>query len=299
MLNGFDPSAPRFLADLERIQERSLRAERQISSGLRVETASDDPGSVMEILRVRSRLQVNEQVQTNLARVQAQVNTAERTVRDAVSIMESARVLGAQNSGSNAPNRPAMAVEARQLHERLLALVGVSAEGKYVFGSDGLQAPSYVADASEPNGVRLVAPSRVNSSVVADENLTTFSVSRTASDLFDAPGAANAFQALRDLETALANDSEDEVSAAMPKLVAALEHLNRELTFYGTAQNRVTASINSASKNAVTLKSELSRLQDADIPAAILELNTARLHQETALSAHARVPKSSLFDYLG
>jgi flagellar hook-associated protein 3 FlgL len=299
MLNGFDPSAPRFLADLERIQERSLRAERQISTGLRVENASDDPQSVLEILRVRSRIQINEQVQTNLARVQTQVNTAEKAVRDAVSLMERARVLGAQNSGTNAPNRSVMAVEAQQLHERLLALVGTSAEGRFVFASDGLQAPPYVADSAQPNGVRLVAPSQTNTTVVADENQTTFSVSRSASQLFDASGDANAFQALQDLATALANDSEADVSAAMPKIVAALDHLNRELAFYGAAQNRVTSSIDNASKNSVALRSDLSRLQEADLPTAILELNTARLHHETALSAHAKLPKSNLFDYLG
>ena len=93
MLNGFDPSAPRFLADLDRIQERSLRAERQISSGMRVESASDDPGQVIEIIRLKSRLTNNSQVQTNLTRVQSQVNTSEAAMRQAVSLMERARVL--------------------------------------------------------------------------------------------------------------------------------------------------------------------------------------------------------------
>src|SRR5688572_3687948 len=126
MLNGFDPLAARFLADLDRIQEKSFRAERQISSGLRVETASDDPQAVMEILRVKTRLEMNGQVQTNLGRVQSQVNGAEAAMREAVAIMERARVLGAQNSGTTSVNRPAMAAEAEQLHARLLALVSTS-----------------------------------------------------------------------------------------------------------------------------------------------------------------------------
>ena len=299
MLHGFDPLASRFLADLERIHDRAFRAERQIASGMRVETASDDAQAVMEILRVKTRVEMNTQVQTNLGRVQTQVDSAESAMRQAVAIMERARVLGVQNGGSTAVNREGMAAEAEQLHARLLALVSTSSEGRFVFGSDDLQAPPYVADSTEPNGVRLVAATRVNSNVVVDENQTTFSVSRTASELFDAAGDENAFQALTDLTAALAADSGDDVSAAMPKIIAALDHLNRELAFHGAAQNRVKDALDSSRKHAVALKADLSRLQEADLPSAILALNGARLHQETALSAHSKMPKSSLFDYLG
>lgn len=100
MLNGFDPSAPRFLADLDRIQERSMRAERQISSGLRVESASDDPGQVIEILRLKSRLNNNSQLQTNLTRVQSQVNAGEAAMRQSVSLLERARTLAAENAST-------------------------------------------------------------------------------------------------------------------------------------------------------------------------------------------------------
>ena len=54
MINGFDSSAPRFLADLSRIQDKMQRAERQITSGLRVESGSDAPEQVLQILRLRS-----------------------------------------------------------------------------------------------------------------------------------------------------------------------------------------------------------------------------------------------------
>ena len=122
MINGYDPSAPRFLADLGRIQDRMQRAERQISSGLRVQTASDAPEQVLQILRLQTRIEANTQVQTNLTRVQTQVNTAEAAMREAVAIVERARVLAAQNATTGAINRKGMAIEARQLHDQLIAL---------------------------------------------------------------------------------------------------------------------------------------------------------------------------------
>jgi flagellar hook-associated protein 3 FlgL len=299
MLNGFDPSAPRFLADLDRIQERSLRAERQISSGMRVESASDDPGQVIEIIRLKSRLTNNSQVQTNLTRVQSQVNTSEAAMRQGVSLMERARVLAAENASTGAPNRTAMAIEARELHDQLVALVSTAAQGQYVFNGDGPEVAPYVSDWTQPAGVRFVGASSTNSTLVADENGTTFSVSKTASDLFDAPGDNNAFQALFDLTKALENDSEADIATVAPKIATVLDHLNAQLTFYGNAQNRVTAAADSAKKSGIALKGDLSLLEEADIPAAILELNSSQVHLQAALSAHAKASKSTLFDFLG
>jgi flagellar hook-associated protein 3 FlgL len=299
MLNGLDPSAPRFLADLDRIQERSLRAERQISSGLRVESASDDPGQVIEILRLKSRLANNSQLQTNLTRVQSQVNTAEAAMRQAVSLMERARTLAAENASTGAPNRTTMAIEARQLHDQLVALVSTAAQGEYVFNGDGPEVAPYVSDWTQPAGVRFVGSSATNSTLVTDENGTTFTVSKTASELFDAPGSNNAFQALFDLTKALENDSESDVAAVAPKIVSVLDHLNGQLAFYGNAQNRVSAAFDAAQKSSTAMKGDLSRLEEADIPAAILELNSSKIHLEAALSAHAQTSKATLFDFLG
>lgn len=299
MLNGFDPVSSRFLADLSRIQERSHRAERQIASGLRVEKASDAPEQVAEILRLRSRVETNTQTQTNLARVQAQVNTAEAAMRESVGLLERARVVGAQAATTGAPNRPALAIEVRQLHDRLIAVANVSAEGRYVFGGDGVTGQPYVADTTEPSGARLASGAIANTTLVADDNQTTFQVFRTASQVFDASGPSNAFKALEDLAVALANDSETDVQAAMPALLSALEHVNRELAHFGNAQNRVTSAMDSAKRNAVSIRTELSRLEETDLPTAILELNSAKLHHETALMAHSKMPRSTLFDYLG
>ena len=45
-------------------------------------------------------------------------------MREAVAIVERAKVLAAQNATTGALNRKGMAIEARQLHDRLIALVG-------------------------------------------------------------------------------------------------------------------------------------------------------------------------------
>ena len=46
------------------------------------------------------------------------------------------------------------------------------------------------------------------------------------------------------------------------------------------------------------LQSHLSSIQDADITASILELQDAQFQRQAALSARAKVPPTSLFDYI-
>ena len=264
-----------------------------------MEKASDAPDQVGEILRLRLRVDMNVQTQTNLSRVSANVNTAEATVREAISIVERARVIAAETATTGAPTRKALALETRQLHDRLITIAGTVAEGRYVFAGDGASGPPYVADATSPTGAKLASGAATSSALVVDERNTPFSVSRTASDLFDAPGAANVFQALEDLTKALSADSETDVQASIGSIVNSLNHLNQQLAFYGNAQNRVASAIDSAKKNSVALHRDLSKLQETDLPAAILELNAAKLHHEAALMSQSKIPRSTLFDYLG
>ena len=46
-------------------------------------------------------------------------------------------------------------------------------------------------------------------------------------------------------------------------------------------------------------KKELGSAQDTDIAEALVELSLASVHLQAALGAQAKMPKTSLFDYLG
>jgi flagellin-like hook-associated protein FlgL len=70
------------------------------------------------------------------------------------------------------------------------------------------------------------------------------------------------------------------------------------LAFCGATQNRIRETIELNEKYAVSLKTEFSHQEDADLPTAALELAQARYQQEAAMSAQARMPRSSLFEYL-
>jgi flagellin-like hook-associated protein FlgL len=85
----------------------------------------------------------------------------------------------------------------------------------------------------------------------------------------------------------------------MTELSAAKSHMNQSLAFYGAVENRITEATTYASKLQLNQKTQLSSLQDADITQSILDLNQAITQQQAALSARAKIPTKSLFDYMG
>jgi flagellin-like hook-associated protein FlgL len=85
----------------------------------------------------------------------------------------------------------------------------------------------------------------------------------------------------------------------MPLLKSASEHMNRELGFYGAAQNRIDAAMTDTKRLQVQWQADLAKVKDANTVQAITDLTTASTHQQIALSARANMPQSTLFDYLG
>ncbi|MBI3472013.1 MAG: hypothetical protein HY013_11715 [Candidatus Solibacter usitatus] len=305
MINGFDPANERFLAALAILQRRSQNAQAQISSGLRITGPADAPAEIADLLQVQSDLGRVDQTKKNLGRVKAEVDGAENAVAAALRLAENALTLGAQGAGSAnaAIQRPLLAIQVRGLQEQLVALARTQVEGRFVFSGDTDQAPAYQLNLANPNGVDrlLTAPS---TRLIQDAQGTSFAVAKTAQDIFDrrnpndSLAADNLFAAFNDLRVALENNNQTGIQNALDRLHQASDHLNQDLAFYGDVQNRVSAANNLAEKFELQWRERLSQIQDADLPASILELTQTKTHTDAALSSQARYPRNSLFDFL-
>jgi flagellar hook-associated protein 3 FlgL len=306
MLSSLNPMAQNFLTAVNRADERLARAERQISSGLKINTASDDPDQVAALLQSRVEAARAEQAQTDLGRVKSEVSTAEKTLETAVSILEQVKTRGTQGATEtcSAEQRATLGGQIQALFEQLVGLAGISVESRQLFSGDADQTPPYTVGPTSPNGVTPYAGAP-STRRVPDATGATFAVARTANEIFDAPGTS-VFAAITALGDALGNTAGNTYAAqttaiesALSALGGAADHLNSELAFYGTVQNRVDDAIRFASDLEVQRKADSSAIGDADITQAILEFTQAQTQRQAALQAHAKIPVSTLFDYLG
>src|SRR5213080_4028606 len=122
MIDSINPSADRFLVDIDRLQAKAERAQRQLSSGLRIEQSSDDPDEIGNILQLSASLARNEQIGRNLDRVKAEVDGGSSALSAAVSTLEQISVLGTQGANFNqtAATRAGLANQVQDLLERLI-----------------------------------------------------------------------------------------------------------------------------------------------------------------------------------
>jgi flagellar hook-associated protein 3 FlgL len=301
MIRSLDPSSETFLTNINRISERMEVAQRRIATGKRVSSVADDPDHISTILQARANLEATGQVQANLGRVKAESDAAEQAVQSSVRLLERARVLGSQGltGTATADTRRALAGEIGAILEQLVGITRTTVEGRYIFSGDADQQPPYAIDLNQEPAVSNYSGGGVTR-FIQHPNGTRFSVARTAQDLFDAPGeGANVFQALNLLRGALSADDEASIATALSSVTTSLNHLNGQLSYYGTVQNKVAEAVDFGSKLQLQIKTHLSLLEDADLTESILDLNLAQVQLQAALKAKASAPRTSLFDYIG
>src|SRR2546430_2862379 len=154
MINSVNPSSDNFLLDIGRLQARVDRAQRELSSGIRVSNPSDDPDSVGAIVQAGSDIARNQQIGRNLDNAKIEVDTAEQALQAAVSTLEQISVLGAQgaNFDQTAQTRNGLALQVQSLLEHLVAIANTSIEGRCVFSGDSDQIPAYGIDLTTATG---------------------------------------------------------------------------------------------------------------------------------------------------
>jgi flagellar hook-associated protein 3 FlgL len=317
MIDPLEPSAARFLANLSRVQARAERAQRQISSGLRVSSPSDAPDSLQDLLLARQHLEEVVQITANLNRAKNEADTAEQVLAAAARSLDQAVKTGAQGASSltSPETRLTLAATVQGVLEQLVVVSCTNVEGRYLFSGDTDQVAPYALDLAAPNGVTAYAGSDATREMMHPGG-TRFALSRTAQQIFDNPAAGkSAFAAVNALRLALENgptvpvedpaynvqlDAQTQaVNDALQVVRGVREHLGAELAYAGVVQNRVDEALQFAAKLELRERTALGNLQDADIAAAALELSQARTHIEAALGSRALLPRSSLFDYLG
>jgi len=307
MILNINGATQAYLANLSTTQQKINQASAEVSSGRSVQQPSDDPAAISSILQTKADIAANQQIQSNLGSVSSELQTADTALQSAISAVENAVTIAGQGASSTATAaaRANLAQEVAGLQQTLVGISNTTFSGRYIFSGDQDTSPAYQVDSSQPDGVKqLVSGSATR--VIVDATGTTISVAKTAQQIFDAKNAdgtdatGNVFGAINSLLTALNNNDQAGIEQASSALQSADTFLNQQLAFYGEAEDRVTAATDLAQKFQTQQTSQLSNLQDADIPSVALQLTQAQLSQQAALSAEAEIQQSrNLFSYLG
>jgi flagellar hook-associated protein 3 len=134
-LSGFNAT---FLADLTATENRITQLNKQITSGVRISQASDDPAALASILETQSDIDRTTQTQTNLQQASTVAASADGALASASSLLDRLRSLAAQgaNSTATAATRTTLSQQVQAIEQQLVSIANTQVEGRYIFGGD-------------------------------------------------------------------------------------------------------------------------------------------------------------------
>ncbi len=306
MITGIAASNGSFLADLNQLENRISQTSQQVSSGIRVNQASDDPSAIASILDYQNQIDQITQTQTNLDYANTDVKTADGALQSASSLMNQLVSIAAQGATSTATpsSRTELGQQVQQIEQQLVLIANTTVQGRYIFGGDQPTIQPYTFDWSSPDGV-VANSTPTNTAVIADASGSTIVPGLTAQQIFDAQNAGggaapnNVFAAAYSLGQALLSNDQPGIQNATTAISAAATQVAQSNEYYGNTETWIGQATTDAASRLTNLRTALSGLRDTDVAQAATELQTDQTALEAALAAHASLDNRTLFSFLG
>ncbi len=282
--------ARRTTSNMQRTLSQLQEVQNQISSNKRITKASDDPVGTASALRLRSDVERSDQIDRNLGDAQAWLNTADDTLGAVVSQIHRVRDLAiqSQNGSIAQTEREAIATELDKIREGLIGLANTQYSGRSIFAGTANTA------AYDSSGNFLGTSNAVQRTVAPGVRVQ---INVTGDDVFG-PGGNDLFANITALATAVRAGVSNGTDAALVAVDARTTIVQARLAEIGARTRRVETMKERNDTGVISLKQELSAVEDLDLPKALIEAQLRQVAYQAALQTTAKVIQPSLVDFL-
>jgi flagellar hook-associated protein 3 FlgL len=285
-----------FLNDLQGNYRSLADSQREVSTGKRILTPSDDPVGVAIGLGLRRDMSATDTWSRNIDDSLTWLNTTDSALGQALEIVQRARELAVQggNGTLSDASRQLIASEVAGLRGQFVEVGNSSLGGRFVFGGTATDTQPF-----DPATAAATTP--INTGLVNREVSpgAVLSVNITADRLQDPPGATpDIFQTLQDLSNALQTNDTTGISTALDRLDAHQDNISA-LRGEGAAKvNRLELTQSRFQAQTIALGDQRSKIEDVDMAEAITTLTMRESVYKAALATGARVIQPTLVDFL-
>lgn len=278
------------LANLQLNLDRMSKLQGKLSGGRVITKPSDDPAGTAQALQLRTDKRATEQAARNAADGAAWLTTIDSALTTSVSALRRARDLTVQgaNGAMSAQAREAIAKEVEGLRDTLVAQANTSYLGRSVFAGTSndpafAAAPPYAFTGTGPGVERRLAPDAV------------VRVDVDGAAAFGAAGAT-VFETLDRIAADLRSGAP--VATHLNTIDSHMEAMLGELAGVGTRHKQVMDAQRGIEKTIMDLKGSIADVEDIDLAAVLVELQSQEVAYQAALGATQRVLQPSLMDFL-
>jgi flagellar hook-associated protein 3 FlgL len=280
------------LSDLQRSAARGQKLQQQISSGKQLSRPSDSPTGTVTSLQLRGEVRATQQYSRNADDGLGWLGTIQDKLGDASSQVLRVRDLTVQalNSTDTDPGaREALASEIDQVKATLIGESNSTYMNRPVFGGTTSGNVAY-----DGNGVYKGDAGQTTRTVGPNSKVR---IETTGPEAFGT-GNTQLFQVLTDISKDIRANNTSTLGDDLTNLDSAHDLLKSTLSDVGARYNRVTQMKQSSEDHLLSVSSQLSDIEDVDLPKAIMELQIQQTSYQAALAATAKVIQPSLIDFL-
>ena len=282
----------RVLANLQRNIAKGEKIQEQLSSGKQINRPSDSPAGTVSSMQLRGETRANQQYSRNADDGLGWLGTVDASLSSSSSLINRARELAVKglNTGSlDAEGSAALAAEIDQITDSLIGYANTKYMDRPVFGGTTAGATAY-----DPDGTYIGDDGVMTRTVGANSKVR---VSATGPEAFGS-GDTQLFTVLANLSEAVRSGDNAAMRDSLTKLDSASNTLKTTLSEVGARYNRVEQMKQSAQDRLLTVTSQLSDVEDVDLPKTIMEMQLQQTSYQAALAASAKVIQPSLIDFL-
>jgi flagellar hook-associated protein 3 FlgL len=283
------------LGNLNSNNLRMQQNQDQLSTGRRINKASDDPVGITYGLRYRSENGANTQYESNSNAAISSLDYTDTTLNQAGDVLQRVRELTVQaSSGTNsAESLKAIKSEISQLNEQMVTVGNSQFNGKYIFNGQLTNIPPYTAGTADTD---ITDSENINFELGTGVKIA---ISITGNTVFGEPGDPNnVFKTIKDIQTALDTNDFQNLTHNLGRLDKGMDKFLEARADVGAKSNRIELILNRIKDTGTNLTSMQSKVEDADIPTVITNLKTDQNVYQSSLSVGAKLISTSLIDFL-
>jgi flagellar hook-associated protein 3 FlgL len=285
------------LGDLEDAAADLTRYQRQVSSGRRIHSPSDDPTAWAAGIRERSEIASVDQYVRSADSATSRLTVVDTVLSDMITKLTAARaaVVAGQGTVQTAEQREATAKQLEGLRDAIFDDLNTTFRGTYPFaGGEGLSAP-FVRDAS--GGISAYQGDASSVSIDVDRTRSV-RVSFDGNALAQGPAPEDVFVSFAKVIAAVRSADQAGMADGLQALEAAFDRVVRVQSGVGADLNALDDQRARLAEMKLASQARLSKTEDANMAESITEMQQANTAYEAALGAVATRTRLSLLDYL-
>ncbi len=280
------------LSNIGENYRRLIDLQRQVSSGRKVSSLSDDPAVIAQTLGYRSELDREQQFVRNIDASLARLEATETSLGNMNELLQRAREVAvyAANATVSSAQRDNLASEIRQLVDQAAQTGNAKFNGQYIFAGTATTTVPFSLTGNPPTGFAYNGNSGAIERQIDDG-------ARVAVSVAGDTALGSSFTALIGLHTRLTTPGAD-ITLSMSEIDAALDAVLQQRGQFGAKVNRFERSRFTLEETQVTNRTLISKAEDVDIIDAVTKLKSQEAVYQAALMSGARVVQNTLLDFL-